>query len=519
MAALTEDEIKSAFLPYLKEFYRFRYEYQPGTEKSSVDNITQEGYVADGMLSFKKPDGRDFFCTFEATSADKIEEVQFSLNFWYFIWDCLGFAGLVATFAYGLLYITNEEFIGNLTWSGKIGMPVGIGIIAYFTWYFLMRGWKKYRYIYAIEQFKRYHADEQWVALAEDVFPSITSPYFLELKDQCVYHGIGLALVYPDFQVRPMAAPSRLGIFGRNRKMAHWLTDTRLYQSMASNMRAATAFRSGRPGFVTTLYQTIMRPVHRFFLQPIMKALGKTAQPATDIYKRFTGEFLIQKWVFTLSLIITAAISYNSKKHQDIVELARRPEIYKIEEPVESPEHDNRFVRNTGEIAIPFGETITPESFDGIPRQTEETLKNRPTTENTTSGINKKAPLQVDKAASSKQETKTTTIEKPASVTKVATKKSAGLCDKIRKAGGWYIQDNRFSLEERAKIRVTALTKAGIDCDYFNGSCLGIDGWVVRLGTNLYTEKAAREAAVNFAVLLEKAKLKTGIPLQKKVTE
>ena len=519
MAALTEDEIKSAFLPYLKEFYRFRYEYQAGSEKSSIDNITPEGYVADGMLSFKKPDGRDFFCTFEATSADKIGEVQFSLNFWYFIWDCLGFAGLVATAVFGFLYITNEEFIGNLTTSGKIGMPLGIGIIAYFAWYFLMRGWKKYRYIYAIEQFKRYHADEQWVALAEDVFPSITSPYFLELKDQCIYHGIGLALVYPDFQVRPMAAPSRLGVFGRNRKMAHWLTDTRLYQSVASNMRAATAFRNGRPGFMTKLYQTIMRPVHRFFLQPLTRALGKTAQPATDIYKRFTGEFLIQKWIFTLSLVITAAISYNSQKHQDVVELDRRPEIYQIEEPVESPEHDNKFVRNAGEIAIPFGETITPESFSGIPRQKEETLKNKPNTENSTSGSSKKAPLQIDKPVASGKENKTTAPEKTASTAKTTTKKSAGLCDKVRKAGGWYIQDNRFSLEERAKNRVAVLTKAGIACDYFDGSCLGIEGWVVRLGTNLYTEKAARESASTFAGQLEKAKLKTGIPLQKKVVE
>lgn len=519
MAALTEDEIKSAFLPYLKEFYRFRYEYQPGTEKSSVDNITPEGYVADGMLSFKKPDGRDFFCTFEATSADKIGEVQFSLNFWYFIWDCLGFAGLVATTVYGFLYITNEEFIGNLIPSAKIGLPVGIGIIAYFAWYFLMRGWKKYRYIYAIEQFKRYHADEQWVAISEDVFPSITSPYFLELKDQCVYHGIGLALVYPDFQVRPMAAPSRLGVFGRNRKMAHWITDTRLYQSMATNMRAATAFRNGRPGFMTKLYQTIMRPVHRFFLQPLTRALGKTTQPATDIYKRFTGEFLIQKWIFTLSLVITAAISYNSKKHQDVVEVERRPEIYKIEEPVESPEHNNKFVRNSREKSISFGETITPESLGGIPHQEEETLKNRPVSENTNSGNFKKAPLQLDKPVSSSKATKSIATQKQTSTTKNSEKKAAGLCDKVRKAGGWYIQDNRFSLEERAKTRVSALTKAGIACDYFNGSCLGVDGWVVRLGNNIYSEKAAIDAAANFAGQLEKAKLKTGAPLQKKVID
>ncbi len=515
MPALSEDDIKSAFLPYLKEFYRFRYEYQPGTEQASLDNITAEGYVADGMLSFQKPDGKSFVCTYEATSADKIEEVKFSLNQSYFIWDCVAFGAFTAALVYAFFYVTDSEFIANLSTMGKWGMPLGIGFIAFFIWYFVVRDWKKYRYIFAIEQFKRYYADEQWVAIGEDVFPAITSPYFLELKDQCIYHGVGLAIVYSDLQVRPMAAPSRLGIFGQNRKMAHWITDSRFYQSMTTNVRAATAMQANRKGILSTLGQTIMRPINRFMLQPLYKAFGKTTQPAADVYKRFTGEYLVQKWVLTLSLIIIAAVSNAAKKHQDVVDLERLPEIYREEPAPESPEHDGRYVRNEGEIAIPFGQTYRPETPGGVPRQREENIDERSTSFTPSNSTFKPIP------PAEKPSTTTTpknTTPKPAATKPAASKKTAGsLCEKVHQAGGWYIQDNHFSVEERAKIRVAALKKSNITCDYFNGSCMGQTGWIVRLGTNLSTEKAARDKSVAFTTQLNKAGLKTGIPLPKQV--
>jgi hypothetical protein len=85
MPVLSENEIKTAFLPFLREFYRYRYEYQASTEQVSLDNITNEGYVADGMLRFTKPDGAPFLCTYEATSSDKSQEVKYSLNHNYFL--------------------------------------------------------------------------------------------------------------------------------------------------------------------------------------------------------------------------------------------------------------------------------------------------------------------------------------------------------------------------------------------------------------------------------------------------
>ena len=258
--------------------------------------------------------------------------------------------------------------------------------------------------------------------------------------------------------------------------------------------------------------QTCALPIFfRFLLTPLQKALGKTAQPATDMYKRFTGEYLVQKWVLTLSLIIIGAVSNAARKHQDVVELDRQPMIYE-EEEVESPERDGRYVRNEGEIEIPFGKTYRPESPSGIPRQEEENIGNSPSnfSNNTT----------VTQIPAKKQVQVTSTSTKKTAITPTVPKKTAtSLCENVHKTGGWYIQDNQFSVKERAELRVSALKKENIACDYFNGGCLGVEGWIVRLGSNLKSEKAARDKSLELGNLLQKKGLKTGIPLPKKVPD
>ncbi|HNL39483.1 MAG TPA: hypothetical protein PKH43_10125, partial [Saprospiraceae bacterium] len=67
---ISEDAIKKAFLPFLKHFYKYRYEFQPDTITTELDNVSTEGWVADGMVRFKKENGALFTCTYEATSLD-----------------------------------------------------------------------------------------------------------------------------------------------------------------------------------------------------------------------------------------------------------------------------------------------------------------------------------------------------------------------------------------------------------------------------------------------------------------
>ncbi len=118
---LTEDDIKRKFLPFLKEFYKYRYEYRPESLHTELDNVSAGGLVADGMVSFRKEDGSAFVCTYEATSADKAEEVKFTLNVSYFTWDCLAFAAVVAAVCYIATYASRFAWLKNLQWTGNTG--------------------------------------------------------------------------------------------------------------------------------------------------------------------------------------------------------------------------------------------------------------------------------------------------------------------------------------------------------------------------------------------------------------
>ena len=59
----------------------------------------------------------------------------------------------------------------------------------------------RYRSIFAIEQFKQYYADEQWVAIGKDTFSEEEDHFFQELKKQCVYNGFGLLSMDDEFDI------------------------------------------------------------------------------------------------------------------------------------------------------------------------------------------------------------------------------------------------------------------------------------------------------------------------------
>ncbi|MEZ4891783.1 MAG: hypothetical protein R2778_02065 [Saprospiraceae bacterium] len=182
VSQLTEDEVKRRFIPFLKDFYKNRYQSDPAAIKVELDNVSAEGWVADGKLTFRKEDDSPFICTYEATSLDKIEEVKYRLNSPYFVWDSIAFGTVAAAVLYFLFYQSRLPWLIGLKGSGNLGFVLGIFIIGFFTWYFSMQNWRKYRYIFAIRQFKQYFADEQWIALAEDVFPAPQDPYYRELR-------------------------------------------------------------------------------------------------------------------------------------------------------------------------------------------------------------------------------------------------------------------------------------------------------------------------------------------------
>jgi hypothetical protein len=501
MAALTETDIKQAFLPFLRQFYRFRYEYQPTSEQASFDNVTADGFIADGMLTFLKPDGSRFTCTYEATSADKIEEVKYSHHHDYFLWDCLAFAGITAVVGYGYILLANSAMLLNMGTAGKIGLPLGVGMIGFFGWYFLMKSWKKYRYVYAIEQFKRYHADEQWVAIGDDVFPAPTDPYFLELKDQCIYHGFGLAIVQFDQQIRLVAAPSRLGVYGGKRRMAHWLTDTQLYQSIATNVQAASKFAPPVPGPIGRLRATLLRPLNRYLWQPLQRTLG---QPATDFYQRFTGTYTIQKTVLATTIGLLVVMTWRATQYRAVEDITEyTPKIYEPPaKKVPNPEHQDGYLRRPDDEPIIYGETQRTGEYTGVPRQ-EAVTKEDDIPEIDLSSDD-------DEAEAIPTATRSTTPKQPASTT-TRNSEPSDRCAAIRQAGGWIVQDNAFSTLDFARERMNALRKAGITCEIISASCLKAgSGYIVKLGFNVPKEATARAKAAAYSESIAKAGLTTG---------
>lgn len=477
---LTEDDIKRAFLPYLKEFYRYRYEYRPESMHAELDNVSAGGLVADGMLSFRKDDGNPFVCTYEASSLDKSEEVKFSLNVVYFTWDCLAFGAVVAAVAYAAAFALRLPWLISLQWAGNLGFVLGMGLTGFLGWYIGMRGWRKYRYIYAIEQFKRYFADEQWIALADDVFPAPTDVYLQELKSQCVYNGFGLALVSYKGAVRVLATPSRLGIYGKDRRMVQWVTQRDWYRSVSGNVGVLGRYRPTLPDELTQTWNKVVRPVRYLLFDPVKKALWNAySRPlgSTDgAFNRYMTGQSVQKWVFVLALLAIVPLGYRvlTIRADDVRDIVERPE--------ENPEDQYGYLYEGEQTRDPRG----------IPKQYPEPA-------------NAPEPVSSEMPAIPKPGGKTQDAVSTVNLSGIEDEQeSAGdPCARFRKKQGWVLQDNTFVNKALAEERATALQRQGIESDVMPKACLDDGaGYLVRVGDVYQTESAASRQADKFANLL-----------------
>jgi hypothetical protein len=200
----------------MKTYYKFR--PRSGETSLSYDRTHPSGIIVDGYLEFPKEDGHSFVATFEVTSSNTSSEVRYSLQKRQLFWDAL------ASGSVGTLIVMFVLWFYNI-WSISIGSAyLGILLIVTLTaifatvYHLTFRTAGRYRYIYAIEQFKQYHADEQWIAIGNDVFTNGTDTNFMELKNQCVENGFGLVLVDGDEQVNLLITPAREDVFGKKRR-------------------------------------------------------------------------------------------------------------------------------------------------------------------------------------------------------------------------------------------------------------------------------------------------------------
>jgi len=515
---LTEDEVKKRFVPFLKDFYRHRYEPLPNTMEVAFDNVSAGGVVADGRMMFRKPDDTFFTCTYEATSRDKIQEVKYTLNIVYFLWDCAAFAAVLTAAAYIVFYNTRFTWLVGLHWAGNIGLLLGLGTIGFFGWYFTMQHWRKYRFIHAIAQFRQYFADEQWIAVSEDVFPSPVDPYLQELRNQCIYNGFGLAIVPTTGNVRPLVNPSRLSIYGKDRAMVHWLTRAQWYQSVSQSVGVLTKVKP--PDAMQVMWNKMTRPLRYLVVDPFKKtvwaALSKPFGQTSSAYTRFMSGQVTQKWIFSVAIILVLPLIYEvlSVREEEIADLEalhnwrseRNPEDqpgYLVDgeaipynaEPTGVPKQYPRRVEppdETPTIDISASNDDSEEQTINLSGDEEaETPKVQPRARY--EGIEDEDPPPAKPAApKAAPKSSAKPVVKPA---------PADACARFKGKKGWVIQESSFANRNNAEERLDLLQRKKMSAELVARSCLdaGKSGYVLLLGGVFSDENAARRKQSDYA--------------------
>lgn len=280
----------------MKAYYKYRLRKKEVTTISKLDVRTSGGIIADGYYSFRKPDNQIFSATFEATSYHTKSEVQYRLQKAVFFWDGLAIASLLTAFilAYGYSY---DHFTIK-----QIGLfaSISLCLISLITIMFLFRlvaaQFHRYRYIYAVEQFKRYHADEQWVAYGEDVFENPDDKYLRELKHQCVLNGFGLLKVDKQREPHVLITPARHETFKGKRQSMSFLAQGKWLEKMSFN-NAPPWWQKG------------------------LNFLKNTGGPGSVL--RFQKSFWNQVLVTTISFCLMGVIFYREIQDADLVHVDR----------------------------------------------------------------------------------------------------------------------------------------------------------------------------------------------------
>ena len=285
----------------MKTYYKFR--PRKGETVISFDKMHPEGIIVDGHLEFPKEDGSLFTATFEATSAASGAEVRYTVQKQQLLWDALAVSSTFTAVFMLFLWIYNAWSLTDAGWLFSIVLVMvlmGLGLLGY---HMLFKSAGRYRYIYAIEQFKQYHADEQWVAIGYDVFSDGTDTNFMELKNQCVDNGFGLVVVDKEEYVNLLITPAREEVFGKRRRSLKFMENPSvqsLRQFAPSQLSNLERYR--RPYMaqaLTCLFslavlggvfyrQWQIRPVQTFFsdatMQDSLARLSLTLIPETNQY-------------------------------------------------------------------------------------------------------------------------------------------------------------------------------------------------------------------------------------------
>ena len=182
-----------------------------------------QGVTIDARLAFQQPDLEWFTATVEATPVDRAHEVLYRTN-WFRIGALSALAGWVAV-AIGLA-LTQVQSFNVWQWTGArpaLGLLVLVWVLVAASTAVSLMGRASFRYVYAIEQFKLFYADAQWIAYDPEIFVG-NRKAFNELQRQCILGGFGMMEILEGNRVRDVIEPSHLDQFqGRRSRLPLWV--------------------------------------------------------------------------------------------------------------------------------------------------------------------------------------------------------------------------------------------------------------------------------------------------------
>lgn len=248
---LTEDNIKHATLSFLKTYYKNNSSRGFGNTVATIDMQAGDGIIADGYLKFSvdhnptegmsakeaekiilntKSDNQTkeketFLATFEATSQHTASEIQYRVQRSLLIFDALAISSMVAAASYGYNFMNDQFTLNQLGTFKFFAGFFGVMLASMVGYMLIFKNLSRYHHIYALAQFKRYHADEQWVSYGEDVFANPDNKYLLELKKQCIRQGFGLISVDKSLNPSLVITPARDSELSTSNRIKHFFKE------------------------------------------------------------------------------------------------------------------------------------------------------------------------------------------------------------------------------------------------------------------------------------------------------
>ena len=248
MIQITEKRVVQLGLAFLKSHYRHLPRFGETQTREGVE--AEGGIIADGFFAFRQSeDGPTFSATLEATDYLSREELRYT---WF--WELLiidGIAGTLGIMAFisGWLHLRGYPSVYPAGPFLALVVLLVVFILGIISWVIIFHRRSRYHYIYAVEQFKSYFADDQWVAFAWDVFSSTEDKYYKELRKQCIRYGFGLLEIDREQHVKMHLAPAKADLFSNKRAVRQFFSSTsriaqRIRQEVSTRLPSKVRTRS-----------------------------------------------------------------------------------------------------------------------------------------------------------------------------------------------------------------------------------------------------------------------------------